>query len=361
MAVRRIAARALIAIIVPFVFVAAAGCSHAALSPIVENIGGAQSVKPDLDRGPASFYVSLPSLGVIDQVDPATGEIFNSFFGPSVSLMLADTVRPRVFGIDGDNIAVIGTVFQRGVFTIPLPEAVVSWGLNSPAGRLYVAGVQTVYVISTDSLKIIATVAMPSPIGSIAVAPKRGKVFVAMPAIDRIGVIDTPADVLEKRPIFEGACDSQQCQAIGVAASPDGRYVVAVSRRHEVSIGIDAATNAIVSKTQLPCSNYNPRFIGQNDAMGLAWLDSCNHRTRFVPISLQPPFSVVSFGDDFQGRRVPIQAAFDPSGAGYAIGVCESYCRGSFLLSISTTNTVVELGEFPATPGGIAYAPKLSR
>lgn len=358
---KRFIARGLVASALLFVFVASAACSHAGIPSVIGRAGGQQPVNHRVVRGPASYYVSLPALGVIDQVDPATGQIFNTFFGPSVSLMLADSVKPRVFGIAGDSIAVIGTVFQRGVITIPLPEPVVSWALASRAGQLYVAGAQTVYVISTDSYKVVATVAMPSAIGAIAASPEHDKVFVTMPATNRIGVIDTPADVLEQRPIFEGACDGQECQAIGIAASSTGRYVVALSRRHEVAVGVDAASNAILSKTQLPCTEPNPRFIGQNDAMGVAWLVRCDHRSQMAPVSLQPPFDVVSFSDEFQGRRVPIQAAFDPSGAGYAIGVCELYCHGSFLLSISTTNTVIQLGEFPSTPGGIAYAPMIDR
>jgi hypothetical protein len=358
---QRFVARGLVALALLFVGVANAGCSHAAVPSIVEGTGGLPAVNPHIVRGPASYYVSLPALGVIEQVDPATGQIFNMFFGPSVGLMVADSVRPRVFGISGNGIAVIGTVFQRSVITIPLPESVVSWALVSRGGRLYVAGAQTVYVISTASNSIIATVAMPSTIGAIAASPENNKVFVTMPATNRIGVIDTPADVLETRPIFEGACDLQECQAIGIASSADGRYVVALSRRHSFSIGIDAASNAILSKTQLSCRDYNPRFIGQNDATGLAWFVPCAHAAPMAPVSLQPPFDIVSFSDDFQGRRVPIQAAFDPSGAGYAIGVCESHCHGSFLLSISTTNVVVQLGELPSTAGGIAYASRITR
>jgi len=358
---QRFVARGLLALALLFGGAANAGCSHASVPSVMEGTDGLAAVNPHLVRGPASYYVSLPALGVIAQVDPATGEIFNTFFGPSVSLMLADTFRPKVFGISGNSIAVIGTVFQRTVFTIPLPEPVVSWSLASRAGRLYVAGAQTVYVISTASDTVIATVAMPSSIGAIAVTPQHNKVFVTMPATNRIGVIDTPADVLEKKPIFEGACGIKECQAIAIASSANGRYVVALSRRPSFSVGIDAASNAILSKTQLSCTAPNPRFIGQNDANDLAWFVPCKHGGPMAPVSLEPPFDVVSFSDGFQGRRVPIQAAFDSSGAGYAIGVCESYCHGSFLLSISTTNDVVQLGELPSTPGGIAYAPIITR
>ncbi len=364
---QRFVARGLVALALLYAGVANGGCSHNAVPTIVGGTSGSPAVAPHLIRGPASYYVSLPALGVIEQVDPATGQIFNTFFAPGVGLLLADSAKPRVFGISGDSIVVIGTVFQHARTSIPLPEPVVSWALASRAGQLYVAGAQTVYVISTASYKIIATVAMPSTIGAIAVSPGHNKVFVTMPAINRIGVIDTPADVLEKRPIFEGPCNVQECQAIAIASSADGRYVVALSRRgtifhqaHSFSIGIDAASNAILSKTPLSCTDFNPRFIGQNDAKDLAWFVPCGHASPMAPVSLQPPFDIVSFGDDFQGRRVPIQAAFDPSGAGYAIGVCESHCRGSFLLSISTTNVAVQLGELPSTPGGIAYAPLIT-
>lgn len=360
---QRFVARGLVAIALLFVGVANTGCSHAAVPSIVGETAGRPVVNPHLVRGPASYYVSLPGLGVIDQVDPATGEVFNTFFAPSVGLMLADSVRPQVFGISGDGIAIINTVFQHSLTTIHLPEPVVSWALASRAGRLYVAGVQTVYVISTATDSIIATVAMPSTIGAIAASPEHHRVFVTMPATNRIGVIDTPDDVLDKRPVFEGACNFHPCHAVGITASPDGRYVVALSRAGSFSIGIDAASDAILSKTQLSCPDRSPQFIGQNDANGLAWFLPCatGRSASMVPLALQPPFGKLSFNDNFQGRRVPVQAAFDPSGAGYAIGVCENYCHGSFLLSISTTNVVVELGEFPSTPGGIAYAPVISR
>src|SRR5690242_16866469 len=141
---RRLIAGALFALVFSFAASAQSGCSHSAIASVApvgeQGPGGA----PRLVRGPASYYVSLPAFGVIAQVDPATGQIFNTFFGPSVGLMLADSIRPQVFGISGDGIAVIGTVFQHTVTTIRLPEPVVSWALASRAGRLYVAGVQTV-------------------------------------------------------------------------------------------------------------------------------------------------------------------------------------------------------------------------
>jgi hypothetical protein len=360
---QRFVARGLVALALLFVGVANAGCSHAAVPSIVEGTGGLSAVNPHLVRGPASYYVSLPAFGVIDQVDPATGQVFNTFFAPGMGLMLADSVRGQVFGISGDAIAVIGTVFQHNRATIRLPEAVVSWALASRAERLYVAGAQTVYVISTASDTIIATVAMPSPIGAITASPEHHRVFVTMPATNRIGVIDTPADVLDKRPIFEGACNRHPCDAVGITASANGRYVVALSTSDSFSIGIDAASDAILSKTQLSCHGRSPRFIGQNDANGLGWILPCEFARgeSIAPISLQPPFGNLPFSDSFNGNRVTIQAAFDPSGAGYAIGVCDQYCRGNFLLSISTTNGVQGLGELPSTPGGIAYAPVITR
>lgn len=360
---QRFAARGFVVLVLLFVGVGIAGCSHTAVPSIVEGTGSLSVVNPHVINGPASYYVSLPAFGVIEQVDPATGQVDNTFFGPSVSLMLADSVRSQVFGIAGDGIAIINTVYQHTRTTIRLPEPVVSWALASRPERLYVAGAQTVYVISTASDTIIATVAMPSPIGAIAVSPEHHKVFVTMPATNRIGVIDTPADVLDKRPIFEGACNRHPCFAVGITASADGRYVVALSTADSFSIGIDAASDAILSKTQLSCHGRSPKFIGQNDANGLAWLLPCQFARgeSIAPVSLQPPFGSLPFSDSFNGNRVPIQAAFDPSGAGYAIGVCDQYCRGNFLLSISTTNGVQGLGELPSTPGGIAYAPLIPR
>ena len=353
----------ILALALLLVGVADAACSHGGVPSTIAGAGGLAAVNPHLVRGPASFYVSLPAFGVIDQIDPATGEVFNTFSAPAIGLMLADSVRPQVFGISGDGIAVIGTVFQHNVWTVHLPEPVVSWALASRAGRLYVAGAQTVYVISTATDQVIASVAMPSAIGAIAASPEHNTVFVTMPATNRIGVIDTPADVLDKRPVFEGACNGHPCHAVGITASANGRYVVAMSREGSFSIGIDAASGAILSKTHLSCPDHSPQFIGQNDANGLAWFLPCanGQAASMVPLSMQPPFGKLPFNDNFQGRRVPIQAAFDPSGAGYAIGVCEIYCHGSFLLRISTANVVTQLGEFPTTPGGIAYAPIINR
>jgi hypothetical protein len=75
----------------------------------------------------------------------------------------------RKCSISGDGIAVIGTVFSTPHHD---PAAGIRRlvGARPRAGRLYVAGAQTVYVISTASDTIIATVAMPSTIGADCIA-----------------------------------------------------------------------------------------------------------------------------------------------------------------------------------------------
>jgi len=342
-----------------------------ALTPPQVITSAARPAKPALNqvgdrlRGPMpSFYVSLPQLGEIAQVDPTTGQIANTFdIGGSLGAMLADSVQPKVFAISGNSIAVVNTVFHHIVTRIPLPEPARSWSLASKSSRLYVAGALAVYVISTSTYQVVATVTMPSTIGAIAASPQHHKVFVTLPATDRIAVIDTPSDVLEKRAIYTGSCNGHQCKPIGIAVSADGRYAVALSTADAYSIGIDAGTNHVMSKTQLSCRDRHPQFVGSNDASGLAWFYPCERFSGapLVPVSLQPPFNELPFSDNFYGEIAPVQVAFGPDGAGFLVGYCPRYCRYSYLIAISTTNVISGTSQMPSVVGGIAYVPLISR
>jgi len=338
------------------------GCSHSAVLPapglLSENKPGAVTLRPP------SFYLSFAELNEIATVDPTTGEISGVFaVHLSPAALLSDSVRNLVVAqaFGSNSIAFIDTQTQKIEGSVTLPESPRSWSIASKADFLYVAGAQTVYAISLKSRSIVGSASLTSGIASIVAVPEQHKVFATLPDINRIAVIDTPSYSVEKKPIFAGPCSfgfqKSPCHPEGIAASSDGRYVVALARGKRTAIGIDARTNAIIAKTvnARPCIGHYPGFIGINAVTEVGWYAPCD-REGPGAVSLEPPFSQPSVSGFMLQGYFPFGAAFDPSGSGFVITYCVGRCIPGRLYRITAGNAIEGSIKLPSPAFGIAYA-----
>jgi DNA-binding beta-propeller fold protein YncE len=283
---------------------------------LAASTAGAARANSTVFPAPA-YYVSFPLQGggELGIVDPATLKIL-TFVSLSIADggsrdLLASPTKPLLYIIGGQGAVVdeFNTNTLKIEHTIAMPQGVTATTVSPSGDRLYAyssfLGPQENYIFEIADHAVAATMTMPSPIGAVTVGNHGRDIFVSMPLLNEIAVIDRKTHQVE-RTVFLGACIFRTvhnpCEPIDLTTSADGAYVVAACWRNAVIL--DASTGRVVQKVELPAFG-RARVMGVDPYSNTVWLGLTGS---WFGMSMAPPFatSVISRP---QGYSVAFQAA----------------------------------------------------
>jgi len=158
-------------------------------------------------------------------------------------------VRAYVTNTDCDTVAVIDTVTNTVVATIPVGDGPFGVAITPDGTRAYVANLGgTVSVIDTVTNTVIATVPVGGSPRGVAITPDGARVYIANQSSNSLSVIDTGTNTVVDT-VLVGL------PALAVAITPDGSRLY-VANDETITV-IDTATGMVVS-TIPPRGGFSP-------------------------------------------------------------------------------------------------------
>ena len=155
-------------------------------------------------------------------------------------------VRAYVTNTDCDTVAVIDTVTNTVVATVPVGNGPFGLAITPDGMRAYVANADgTVSVIDTVTNTVIATVPVGGDPFGVAITPDGARVYVANSGSTSVSVIDTGTNTVVDT-ISVGVF------SLGVAITPDGSRVYVTTDESGPIMVIDTATRMVVSTIPAP-------------------------------------------------------------------------------------------------------------
>lgn len=154
-------------------------------------------------------------------------------------------VRAYVTNTDCDTVAVIDTVTNTVVATIPVGSHPFGVAITPDGTRAYVANFGgTVSVIDTVTNTVIATVPVGGTPGAVAITPDGARVYIANGSSNSLSVIDTGTNTVVDT-VLVGV------PSRGVAITPDGSRLYVTNQNETITV-IDTATGMVLSTIPLP-------------------------------------------------------------------------------------------------------------
>jgi hypothetical protein len=308
---------------------------------------------------PPSFYATLPTVGRVAIIDPATNEIRRIAKLPETYNMVASQTRPLLFVVpfngggstqidfvDTNSIAILGTV--------TLPAAVGGMTLSNNGDLLYAAAGNAVVLISVQSRSIKATIPLPDVAADVAVVGQGYRLYATLPNLHEFANIDATTKTVigyvhAGKCLHEGINDP--CFPRDIRTSPGGRYAIAVSGRN--AIAVDTTTGAILAKPAVEGHIFLDYALAVDPSASELWIEGTAVYHRFLTsMNMLPPFNIISSLDD--PRTVaPYSAAFSPSGQGFGGGFGDLQDRVTSFPPSPTGTTL-----YVADPSGeVVYVP----
>jgi YVTN family beta-propeller protein len=188
-------------------------------------------------------------IGVIDVPDRRLVRVLNAGTDPEQFAISADGARLFVANEDAGQVTVLDIARGSAVKTIPVGDEPEGVDLSADGRFVYVTSEaeNKVSAIDAESLEVAAAIAVGPRPRSTAFMPDRPRAFVSAENDAAVYVIDTGAHTVAKKI----ALGDPQLRPMGVAASPDGRFVYVTTGRGGTLVKIDAATGGMLGSLQV--------------------------------------------------------------------------------------------------------------
>lgn len=182
-------------------------------------------------------------IGVIDVQNGRLVRVLNGGPDPEQFAISADGRRLFVTNEDAGQLTVLDIASGQVVKTIAVGEEPEGADLSADGRFVYVTseGENKVSAIDVASLSVAATIGVGPRPRATAFVPNAPRAFVSAENDAAVYAIDTAAHTVAQRI----ALGDPQLRPMGVAASPDGRFVYVTTGRGGKLLKIDAGTNAI--------------------------------------------------------------------------------------------------------------------